>query len=163
MIYPDEATLLAEAKRLVSKWQPLLLLQEWDIRCVALPEIEDRRAETEWHVPHHYAAVRLNLAYWRGGEDQGCECGSAANTELEETIVHELFHVRHAHHDSVTANLVRNATKETRDNFDYEQEHLTFLMARILVSLERRGQWNGVIRASEITGEPVWTNGAGIK
>ena len=131
MIFQSEAELLAEAQRLVTVWQPILVLQEWRVM-VVIQGLENKRALIESHRVSLIADLRLDPRYWLGKEHGGMTSESAENWTLEETVLHELMHLRVLSH--------ARASEEDRED---EEDRFVTLMARILKGLKDQadGVW----------------------
>ena len=141
MIYQNEADLLAEATRLIAKWQPLLLLQEWEINCKT-GELTDSKAEFECAKSSFFAKTRqavivFDLPFWTGKRTPSEE-SKPERQGLDSTVVHELLHIRTADWRAEYEYIIDDVGKMKSQNFYHEEEKFINILARILVNLEAK-------------------------
>jgi hypothetical protein len=93
----DEAALLADAKRYLSKWQPRLHLSDWQIGVrVAVVDPDGCYANVEISWRYMTAEVRVRPDYDKAVEEDAgalCRVRPHDGDQLEQTIIHELAHL----------------------------------------------------------------------
>ena len=93
------------------KWQPRLLLRDWQLTLLVKPEQEIQGsgggpATVTLNRREMRATVYLNATWWAGKPDN--------IRDVDESVVHELLH---CHLDDVTCNAKLRAAVEARDEF----------------------------------------------
>lgn len=146
MRYETEAQLLEDAQRYVAHWQPLLLLQEWDIHVELVSETglpdQDSWAENFCNTRTRDAIIRVNRDAWMKdlpAEEQKRYPFSDANRKnIEHTIIHELAHVIASDFKVFYSDITQRATKEERDNLELFEEQLLDRIASLFQRLNGR-------------------------
>ena len=80
-----------EARRFVAKWSPILLVQDWRVELEFTTDLGDNLALTHTNEEKQDALIQI-ASDW----EERVKRATLKHADLEETVVHELLHVKDA-------------------------------------------------------------------
>ena len=147
--YETTESLIDEAREHLAYWQKALRLQEWTIHLElynATFKEEDGVyfARTFRSNQERDAVIRVNQLFWMDAlEKHDLMQARPDLSTLEETVVHEMLHIRIGDWESAWEHVIKNADSSDRADHSFEHEQFLNVMARILVGLRHKQEGSG--------------------